>query len=396
MIRRSILLLSALILAGCGILAPTPTVTPTALSSPTPVTPTLVPTFPPPPTLAPSPSPSPTPLPTLTPTPPIYAASGTPLPTNLPVISYQNAALVSGLAEWQEEQVVDLAWAPDGLTLAVANYAAVSFYEVQTRTRQNGFQADEGIASIAFSPNGRYLATGYSFGSEIEGLAGEVDFWRAPDWEQIRVLYNDNQGVSEVSFASIGSPLAVAFSNPINEENQVLFMDAYSWEITQTLKTGAVLKIAFSPDGKLFASTPDRYALKLWQTKDGKLLRKTNTSFTGAVNSLAFSPDGTLIASGHYDGEIRIWDVEKGTLLHTLDAGGVVECLAFSPDSTILASGDSYENNAIYLWDSVTGVRLNVLMGHPKGLQALAFSPNGQVLASASFDGNLRLWGIRP
>ena len=120
------------------------------------------------------------------------------------------------------------------------------------------------------------------------------------------------------------------------------------------------------------------------------------TSFTGAVNCLAFAPDGRRLAAGHYDGSIRLWDVIAGTLLEEMQTEGVVESLAFSPDGSVLATGSGYSDHAIRLWDAQTGELLRVLEGHPGAVDNLAFSKLGDFLASGSYDGTLRLWGIRP
>jgi len=157
-----------------------------------------------------------------------------------------------------------------------------------------------------------------------------------------------------------------------------------------------VLDIAFSPDARLVAATPDRYAVRIWQLRDAKLLHRLFTSFSGSVNSLAFSPNGATLATGHYDGIIQIWDVSKGQVIQKFPAEGVVESLAFSPDGTILASGQSYTDNAVLLWEAGTGQLLRTLEGHEHAVDILAFSPDGSMLASGSYDGSLRLWGVRP
>jgi WD40 repeat protein len=120
------------------------------------------------------------------------------------------------------------------------------------------------------------------------------------------------------------------------------------------------------------------------------------TSFTGAVNCLAFSHDGKILATGHYDGVIRFWDVESGELIREITTSGVIEALSFSPLGGVLASGGSYQDFSIRLWDVQSGALLRTLEGHSRGVDNLEFSPNGQMLASAAYDGTLRLWGIRP
>jgi WD40 repeat protein len=292
--------------------------------------------------------------------------------------------------------VTDLAWSPDSANLATANFDGVTIFDAHTRSLIERLETSGGAVSLAYHPNNSLLAAGTQIGSEAKGYNGNVDFWRTTDWQPVRLIYDYSRAVSSIEFSPNGDQLAVAFTNPDYNQNTVSFWNTTSWQITQTLPTGTVQEIAYSPDGKNIATTPDRYAINLRQIYTGILLRTIHTSFTGAVNQIVYSPTGSLIATGHYDGWIRFWDAGTGALLREIETGGVVDSLAFSPDGSLLASGDGYDNFDVRIWDAGNGALLRVLEGHAHAVDSLAFSPNGQYLASASYDGIIRLWGIRP
>ncbi|HWQ84246.1 MAG TPA: hypothetical protein VN363_06750, partial [Anaerolineales bacterium] len=172
--------------------------------------------------------------------------------------------------------------------------------------------------------------------------------------------------------------------------------DAASWEFRRDYHLKVALDMAFSPSSALFAVTPDRYAIQVWDMVTSKQIHTLYTSFTGAVNCLVFSPSGETLVTGHYDGMIRFWNVENGELIREISTDGVIEALSFSPQGSVLASGSSYQDFSIRLWDVQSGSLLRTLEGHTRGVDSLEFSPNGQMLASAAYDGTLRLWGIRP
>jgi WD40 repeat protein len=336
-------------------------------------------------------------MPTATPTPTLLALEGTPLPDNLEPISIANAGLVSSLAEWQVDTVSDLAWTPDSINLAVAQHAQVSLYDRLTRSLQHNLPTDTGLTSIAISSSGAYLATGHSFRPGTDENSGRVNLYNFSGWGELGALYEDARGVSEVTYSPDGRWLAAAFSSlEIEYDNMVIFWDAIDLTITSTFETSTALSIAFSPDGELFASTPDRYAIQIWEMFGGELLNNTYTSFTGAVNTIVFSPDGTQVATGHYDGAILIWDADTGEILQRLETGGVVESLAFSPDGSLLASGEGVHDHQVKLWDPGSGILLRNLGGHTHSADSLAFSPDGRILASGSYDGTVYLWGVRP
>lgn len=85
-----------------------------------------------------------------------------------------------------------------------------------------------------------------------------------------------------------------------------------------------------------------------------------------------------------------------GEQIQKMESDAVVQSLAFSPDGRLLATGSSYENGLVRIWDVQTGELLRTLEGHLNGVSQVSFSPNSQFLASGSYDGTLRIWGIRP
>ena len=323
---------------------------------------------------------------------------GTPLPETLPAISLTNARQVSGLAAWQEAPVTDLAWTPTGSRLAVATDSIITLYEPTTRQKLRSlYPPTAGVVAIAFDPTGSWLVAGSNQGSPETGFQSDLQLWFGEELQPVGVLYSIPQGISDISFSPQSNLFAAAYTAPSEAVNSVEFWNPATWTITGTLQTGQVLQTAFSPGGSIFATTPDRYAIHIWDlAARGKRALNLPTSFTGAVNVIAFAPTGLTLATGHYDGKIIVWDLFTGTQTLAMQTDGVVESLAFSPDGSLLASGHGYDDQSIRLWNPASGELLATLEGHTSGVNQLAFSPEGEYLASGSFDGSLRLWGIRP
>jgi len=366
---------------------PSPTMTGTS-------TPTRTPTITLTPTVTSTPTPIPTP--TLSPTPPLLVLAGTPLTNLLAPITLENASQVSGLAEWHESAVSDLEWMPEGRILAVANPSTINLYDVNTRQiLRTLYPQRDGIIDIAISPTGTWLVSGMLRGSEKQGYASSIELWLGPDWKPLGVLYGVNEGLTSMTFTPNGKFFSSAYASHIGNENRVDFWNVITWTITGTLQTGPAFNLAFSPDSNLLAISPDHYAIRIWDLKEKKYLYELYTSFTGAVNALAFSPDGVTFASGHYDGTIRLWDLRTGVPFLTFSTEEVIQSLIFSPDGRLLATGGSYQNNLVRLWSAGTGALLRSLEGHTNGVSRLSFSPDSQYLVSASYDGTIRLWGLR-
>src|SRR5262249_13390806 len=138
---------------------------------------------------------------------------------------------------------------------------------------------------------------------------------------------------------------------------------------------------------------PSRKAVYLWNARTGALER---TLRTGEAQpwSLAFSPDGkTLVVGGQmgdHSGEVTLWNSATGDLKHALKVATFVNAVAFSPDGQMIASSTGGER--IQVWGVEKGDVIVTLNGHQRGHRSIAFAPDGKLLAVGGPDGKVRLW----
>ncbi len=158
----------------------------------------------------------------------------------------------------------------------------------------------------------------------------------------------------------------------------------------------AVQEGAFSPDGKFVATRSDDHTIRLWNCEEGALAR--TFAATSSVASMSFSQDGAYLATSS-DSTIVVWDVLSGAQVRSMVSQGNVRVVRFSPSGTTLATAG--DERVVRLWDPSTGVCVDSLYGHVSTIRALAFMPDGTVLASGGGDpgpdkGNtlIRLWNF--
>ena len=200
-------------------------------------------------------------------------------------------------------------------------------------------------------------------------------------------------------FRNNGSVKAVTYS-PVNAsvfasgggDRAVKLWDLQNDTVT-TLGSHAdtVNAVAFSPDGQLLASGGDDYACKLWDV----LLERRIATFEHVVNrsrsqikAVDFSRDGQRLATAGVD--VKLWDVHTRKEIATLKHGRWVWAVAFSPDGQFLATGD--EIGQVNIWNVHKQQIVTQLQGDPEYIAAVKFSPDNRTLASAGYEGNIQLW----
>ena len=240
-----------------------------------------------------------------------------------------------------------------------------------------------GVSSMAFSPNGKHLASG-SYDQTVRV------------WE---VESNTN------SFIHAEHPFnSVAFS-PTGR--QVVSSSCDHKVVTWEVDTGAVVSkfeghtknitsVAFSPDGKSVVSGSVDATVRVWDTQSGQTVSIAN-GHNSPVTCVAFFPDGERFVSGFADSEIWVWCAETGEpVLGPFDdviknriGGSKVTSVALSPDGTLIVSG--YWDSRITVWFADTGTVFAGPIEEFDTVRSVAFSPDGKSIVSDSDGGSFRI-----
>ena len=199
--------------------------------------------------------------------------------------------------------------------------------------------------------------------------------------------------VTAVKFSPDGKLLAVG------GQREVRLFDPASGKLLATLTghAGLVRSLAFSPDGRQLAAAGGLPQIggeiKVWDVRSHQLLQ-TLQGHKDCVYSVAWSPDGKLIASGSYDRLVKLWDAATGKEWKNLqDHIDAVFAVAFSPDGKHLASAS--QDRTVKIWDIASGKRLFTLGDALDGLTGLAYSPTGDRVAAAGYDKTIYIWDLQ-
>ena len=255
------------------------------------------------------------------------------------------------------------------------------------------------VWSVAFSPNGKLLASG--------SLDGTVRLWNRFTGQCQQVLQHHQSGVWSVAFAPSGDD-----GNPdrhllaSGSQDQTIRL----WEIASDVPTGQshqqqpelvvqplrtleghtswIRCIVFSPDGKLLASGSSDGSVKLWRVNTGECLQ-TFQAHSSLVLAVAFSPDGQTLATGGGDGTIKLWEMvgARNQEPKGLDSPQPSDLTQNSPRFEHSGSRTKFKTQN---FPSLSA--LITLQGHHKWVRFLAYSPTGDLLASCSQDGSVKLW----
>ena len=157
--------------------------------------------------------------------------------------------------------------------------------------------------------------------------------------------------------------------------------------------TGSIQVVSgVQPGRQDLATGGDDGTARLWNLATGQQIRKLATG-SDSVSSVAFSPDSNTLATGGDDGTARLWNLATGQQIRKLATGSDgVSSVAFSPDGNTLATGD--DDGTAKVWNLATGQQIRSLATGSTDVNSVAFSPDGKTLATGDWDGTAQLWNV--
>ncbi len=318
--------------------------------------------------------------------------------------------------------------------LSVSDDEIARLWDVANGTSTYILEGHEfGLAAGAISPFGNRIVTA--------SLDNTARLWDAHDGGLVKVLTGHNRSVVTAAFSSDETHLVTGSS-----DGTARVWDADSGALLTVLRghDGGIHHVASSPEADRIATASSDGTIRLWHAGQSRLFRHVGGSGTNEVISAAFSPSGELVLTASWDRTARVWNTGNGAEIAVLKGHeGPLISAVFSPDEkyvlTVVSEGiarlwdsrtgkkvatfssdvvtpvDSWD--AVFLnvasfnsdgthaviaagrnagiWDISTGELKVVLRGHAKQIVDVAYSPDGNFIATSSYDSTARIWNAK-
>lgn len=246
--------------------------------------------------------------------------------------------------------------------------------QIQEKNQLEGHQ--EAVTSVAFSPNGNYLATA--------SRDNTVKLW-SKNGKELKTLKGHQGAIYGVAFSPDSKTIATA-----SQDKTIKLWDLQGKELA-TLQghKGSVYSVNFSSNGQLIASTSRDETARLWNLKGQQL--RVFRGHKKSVDDVSFSPDGKEIATVSRDGSLIIWNLAGENLLTIQQKLLPFYSVSFSRDAKYIAAATG--DGITKIWNK-TGELILTLKGHIENVNSVNFSPDGKLLVTASSDGTAKIWNL--
>lgn len=275
---------------------------------------------------------------------------------------------------------------PDGGIIVTGERDGVRLWETASTRLLNTLKGHTGeVAAVAVTSDGRTFVSG--------GSDKTVRLWEVASGKLLNTLEGHTKNVTAVAITPDGRAIVSGSS-----DRTVRLWDAASGHPLYTNEGDpkTISSLAVTPDGRTVISGGADRTVRLWEAASGRLLRTLEGY--GRVSAFVATPVGrTIIVSGGWDKRVRLWEASSGRLLDTLKGHewGAANAIAGTLDGRIIiASGGAGETTVkVTLWGGADSRHpQHVLEGHTEQINAVAVTPNGRTIVSASSDKTVRLW----
>jgi WD40 repeat protein len=303
-----------------------------------------------------------------------------------------------------------LAISPDGSSIAIGERLTTGFkvkiLNINTKKEVNNIDIEH-LNSLLYSPDGLKIAVISENAPEIKifsAYSGDHIYNLKQSTESNAIEVEDIILVHSIDFSPDGSyivsSLEERFYDPLIMTNVVnyslVIWDMKNKAVYRTIRNSARMEsVKFSSDGMLLASGGADGVLKLWDTRNGKLIWEKSDHESHVINSIDFSSDSMTLTSGDANGIIKVRNITNGEVIAEFEdqSGEGILAVVYSPDSTLLASATRKEDGgSIILRNMARGVEKEPeLYLHGDVVHSTAISPDGLKIASGSADGTVKL-----
>lgn len=259
-------------------------------------------------------------------------------------------------------------FSPDGRYLATAGARAIVLWDCESGSRIHVIRASDEIRAMAFSSEGTRLI----FGRD-DGL---VALYAVPSGEWLRYIEAHRHSVVGISFADHDRVIVTA---AWSEPQPVRIWDSADASLLRSFSCGesSPTSLGVSPDGDTIVVGSHAGPLWLWSAAGGS--QPPELRGHGKVGTVVFSPDGTKVISGGDSNSLRVWDTDSSMLLSTMAGMGYASFLGCSEDGRYFATRST---SGVSIWDCATVKEVAVLDIPGEGIDRIAFSPDGRVVAT--------------